>query len=208
MKKYIMFAVMAVAAMTASAQSKLRITPHVGVAYTNCSNSYDYNYNVKSNFGNGIGFLAGAEAEYMVTDKVGVSLGADFLYSKSDEEKVSTYDERTGVNISTGDMYVTQSYINIPILAQYHFGSFAVKAGLQPTLNLAFDFHKAGGKVSMTDNVNKFTLALPVGVSYEFKSPVVLDLRCAIPLTKLNKDNIKGDNNKLTVVSLTAGYRF
>ena len=48
-----------------------------------------------------------------------------------------------------------------------------------------------------------------MGVSYQFKVPIVLDLRYNLGLTKVNKEDIPGvDNYKNNVVQLTVGYKF
>ena len=64
---------------------------------------------------------------------------------------------------------------------------------------------------SCKDQFNKFDLSIPVGISYEFKVPIVIDLRYNIGLTKVNKvDNLfgnKGDSRSHTC-TLTVGYKF
>ncbi len=205
MKKIFMIAAMAVAALTASAQSKFHFTPHVGIGYNNMANAKVTFETKDYKASSGDGWLIGAEAEYMATDNVGISLGVDYLYSKSDEQEFKNLD--TGH--TSGNQYYKYSYLNVPVLAQYHIGKFAVKAGLQPTFNLSADKYRGHeGKVDMKEAFNSVTLALPVGVSYEFGVPVVLDLRCAIPLTKQNKEKLYDKDWRFTTVTLTAGYRF
>lgn len=189
MKKFLMIAVMAVAALTASAQKgEYYITPHLGFGYLNMSN-----LGIEDMEG-GIGANLGVDFEYMMSDKFGVSAGLDAFYGESDK-----YNEH----------YLSYGYLNIPVLAQYHFGGFAVKAGLQPAFLVEADEHCESHSESGKDAFNTFSLALPVGVSYSFKVPVTLDLRCAIPLTKQNKESDPSfDDSKLTTVMLTVGYRF
>ncbi len=201
-KNLFTIAAMALVGLTASAQSQYHFTPHIGIGYTNMSNNEVPVASIDDKISNGIGLLAGAEFEYMVADKVGISAGVDFLYSKTDEVKWEIGER------STAEMHFSYSYLNMPVLVQYHMGKVAVKAGVQPTLCLSADFHNDKNKSSLKDGMNTFSLALPVGVSYEFNTPVVLDLRCAIPLTKQNKNKLPGGDFLFTSVMLTAGYRF
>ncbi|MDO4216227.1 MAG: outer membrane beta-barrel protein [Bacteroidales bacterium] len=198
MKKLFLMAVMAMITLAANAQQgEYFVTPRVGLGYTHNSGFGE--------FCNGFGVSLGAEYEYMVSDKVGLSAGVDFLYSQSDRVEESTPAE----HYNSGESYTEFSFLNIPLIVQLHAGQFAFKAGLQPTINTSATLHVDGVKIG-TDNLRKVGLALPFGVSYQFRSPLVLDLRCALPITKLNKeDNLDGDpDNKFTSVMLTLGWKF
>lgn len=213
MKKFFVIAIMAVAALTASAQKgECKFSVHAGAGYANVSN-LEFVANVKGNgtndFSSALGVVLGAECEYMVSDNFGLSAGLDYLYTKSGE--ISEEDFGTKYN----DMYFSHSLLNIPILAQYHFGKFAVKAGLQPGFTLAAELSMNGktatiGPKEYKDYLNSFNLSLPVGISLDCGSSTTLDLRCAIPLTKMNKENLlnNGNDTKMTTIILTAGYKF
>lgn len=209
MKKLIMFAAMAVMALTASAQSQgdYRITPHAGIGYTNMSNVKALDENISS----GIGYVLGVDAEYMLTNNFGVSAGVDFLYSESESVEISSKHEY--VEATTGEYYLNTAYLNIPVLAQYHFGKFAVKAGVQPGFNLSAKFHEGvHGKEDVKDDINSFSLAVPVGVSYDFNIPLTLEARVAIPVTNQNKKdeyfNYKQKDSKFLTAMVTLGWRF
>lgn len=206
MKKFFMAALMAVCALTASAESDYyRIIPHVGIGYGNMSNtifSYD---GIDAKIDDGFGIVVGGEFEYLLTNRFGVSGGIDYMYYRSESEEIKnlTY------GYESGEAYYTYSYLNIPVLAQCHFGKFALKAGLQPSINLAAKYHNNRyGDESVKGNFKPFSLALPIGVSYDFNSPITLDFRCAIPLTKQNKVNNAAGNVKFATVILSVGYRF
>ncbi len=196
MKKFIMMAVMAVAALTASAQKgEFHITPHISLGYAHISNADDFESNISG--------IAGAEAEFMVTDAFGLSAGLDYEYIRS-------------LNKTSGDakMYFDYSYFNIPVLAQCHFGEgWAVKAGVQPMFLLTADRHIDGKtsdshlaiEGSIKDRLENFMLAVPVGISYTFATPITVDLRCNIPTSNMNKI---GDKSKLLDIAVTVGYRF
>lgn len=205
MKKLLMIAAMAVAAFTANAQ-EIHITPHLGIGYSHFYNMPDGNNDANT-------FNVGADVEYMLGSKLGLSAGADLQYVLTEEYQFP-YELK---NKWQRNKFL---YLNIPLLAQYHMGQFAIKAGLQPAFLLSAKHTYDGESSSVKDQLQTFSLALPVGVSYEFKkTPIVLDLRCAIPLTKQNKGNfyqseegswVEGNegNTKLLTVMLTAGYRF
>lgn len=206
MKKYFMMAVMAVAALTASAQSgEFHITPHVNLGYAYLSNVGDDNDELSHNILGGFG----ADVEYMLTDEFGISGGLDFNYMESGKY---TYKDKDG----EGESYCKYTWLNVPILAQYHIGNFALKAGIQPVINLSADVHTeasgsgvtVSGDYSFTDELNTVGLAIPVGVSYTFDVPVTVDLRCAIPVTGMDKDVDFGDNSLLTPITVSVGYRF
>lgn len=85
MKKFFILAIMAVAAITASAQQKdVTITPHLGIGY-----SHLYNMPKANNDANA--FSVGAEAEYMLDSKLGVSAGVDLQYVLTEEHQSITY---------------------------------------------------------------------------------------------------------------------
>lgn len=198
MKKFLLMAVMAVAALTASAQKgEFHVTPHIALGYTNLSNAGDYESNLSGKIG--------ADVEYMISDAFGLSAGLDYEYIRSLTE--------TGTD--KVKIYYDYSYLNIPVLAQYHFGEgWAIKAGVQPMFLLAADAHADGksdnsqviitGKVK--DIFESFMLAVPVGISYTFESGVNVDLRCNIPTGKMNKKG--NEDSKMLNVAVSVGYRF
>lgn len=218
MKKFMILVVMAVAAITASAQKgEYFVTPHLNVGYGYMSNmAPDMDIPAMKALGFAdIDFKdnkligVGADFEYMLADQFGISAGIDVNYMKS-----STYSVKVGSNGMDAD--IDYGWLNIPILAQYHFGQFAVKAGIQPTyfldgtgtIKVNIGGHKETLDYSMTDDANRLGLAIPLGISYTFKAPVTLDLRCALPVTSVADNGPAGKSAKLTTVSLSVGYRF
>jgi opacity protein-like surface antigen len=106
----------------------------------------------------------------------------------------------------------------------YIFKGFAVKAGVQFgfLVNSKLNMHAEGKtdfgdgtnrdtdiytSINVKDNFKKFDFAIPVGVSYQFKVPIVIDARYQIGLTKLNKGTAD-KNLKNSVFTLTVGYKF
>ena len=133
-------------------------------------------------------------------------------------------------NVKLSDAKIELGYINIPIVANiYLFKGFAVKAGVQfgflttakvkgkmissgggQTITMELEDQKIGkDQKDFKDTLEKFDLSIPMGISYEFKVPIVIDLRYNLGLTKVNKESVSGVKDyKNNVVSLTVGYKF
>ena len=149
----------------------------------------------------------GMEAEYMITNIF--SLSAGVMVSNQGGK----YD-KDGLRY-TADI----DYANIPIMANvYVLPGLALKAGVQPgfrlkakmeTDNGSYDideFYKLVGMLTPGEEpkVNKFDLAIPVGISYEYEN-VVLDARYNWGLLKV--ENI-GNAYYNRVFEVTLGYKF
>ncbi|MBO7645650.1 MAG: PorT family protein [Prevotella sp.] len=183
MKKIFMMAVMAVAALTASAQNaegQVTLMPKAGINISSITNID----NAKSK----VGFVGGVEAEYGLPSNFAVSAG--ILFSMQ------------GAKSKVNDNNVKLNYLNIPILCNYYvWKGLAVKAGVQPGFRLS-------AKVNDDDiknRVKSFDFSIPVGVSYEYQK-FVLDARYNIGVTKANDDG--NDSERNSVFAITLGYKF
>lgn len=198
MKKLMMIAVMAVCCLTASAQKmrhdagKFTIQPMAGLSmgYWRGERNIDGISTTSTSNDARVGFAVGAEAEYY-TSTNWLSISAGVLYQQQGW-KFKEYSKSHNID-----------YINIPVLANFYVGKgFALKAGLQPgfKVNASYD----GNEIK---NVKSFNFAIPVGLSYEFKNGITLDLRGAASLTRVDDfdDDIKWytDGGMLTI-----GYKF
>ena len=149
----------------------------------------------------------GMEAEYMITNIF--SLSAGVMVSNQGGK----YD-KDGLRY-TADI----DYANIPIMANvYVLPGLALKAGVQPgfrlkakmeTDNGSYDideFYKLVGMLIPGEEpkINKFDLAIPVGISYEYEN-VVLGARYNWGLLKV--ENI-GPAYYNRVFEVTLGYKF
>ena len=149
----------------------------------------------------------GMEAEYMITNIF--SLSAGVMVSNQGGK----YD-KDGLRY-TADI----DYANIPIMANvYVLPGLALKAGVQPgfrlkakmeTDNGSYDideFYKLVGMLIPGEEpkINKFDLAIPVGISYEYEN-VVLGARYNWGLLKV--ENI-GNAYYNRVFEVTLGYKF
>lgn len=193
-----MIAVMAVACLTANAQ-KAR---HDAGSFT-----------LQPMIGLSTGYLRGEMESNGVTVKiennearVGLAVGAEAEY----------YTSTNWFTLSAGAMYMQQGwgwknsssekldYINIPVLANFYVAKgFALKVGLQP----GFLVNAKVDGVNVKDAYNTFNLSLPIGLSYEFKNGITLDLRGAAGLTNIlkNSGSTKWYNDG---GMLTIGYKF
>ena len=193
MKKFFLMAVMAVACMTANAQNSrhsegsFTIQPMIGIAAGTLSGTYsDFEISSKDPRA---GLTIGAEAEYY-TKTPWLSVSAALMYTQQGWEQ--KYNGKT----------YTQKldYINIPVLANFYVAKgFALKIGLQP-----------GFLVSADDksSFESFNLSMPIGLSYEFKNGITLDLRGTPGLTAVNKNSSSDWKLRSDCSTLTIGYKF
>ena len=193
MKKFFLMAVMAVACLTANAQNarhsegSFTIQPMIGIAAGTLSGTYsDFEISSKDPRA---GLTIGAEAEYY-TKTPWLSVSAALMYTQQGWE--------TKAN---GKTYTQKlDYINIPVLANFYVAKgFALKIGLQP-----------GFLVSADDksSFESFNLSMPIGLSYEFKNGITLDLRGTPGLTAVNKNSTSDLKLRSDCSKLTIGYKF
>lgn len=197
MKKFFMIAVMAVAAISASAQEvgSFFVTPKAGINLASMSDTDDSK--------NRVGLVAGAELGYQTSEASTVTVG--LLYSQQ--------------GVKGGDVLTYKNdYLNIPIMATYMlFPGFSIEAGLQPAFLLSskekVEGNGASAERDFKDRMNSFDFSLPIGISYEF-SKVVLEARYNIGLMTCLKDRTDDYGNtheyksKNNVISITLGYKF
>jgi hypothetical protein len=212
MKKLMMIAAMMVAVLSANAQNEVgqvTLKPTVGMNLATMTKVDNSKMRV--------GLTAGVEAEYGVAENFGVTAGLFYsMQGVKSKEGVIPF-SILGIN---GEVKGTQTmkldYINIPILAQYYIvKGLAVKAGIQPgfcvskklktegTVSTAGGSEKISSDDKITDGVNGFQFAIPVGLSYEYES-FVLDARYNIGVTKALKDS----DPRHSVFQITLGYKF
>ena len=139
------------------------------------------------------GITAGAEAEYY-TSTHWLSVSAGLMYTQQGWE-------------GKGIINVTSKldYINIPVLVNFYVAKgFALKIGLQP----GFMVNAKEGSTDAKDYYESFNLSMPIGLSYEFKNGITLDLRGTPALTAVNKNSNSDFKMRSDCVTLTVGYKF
>ena len=225
MKKLMMIAAMMVAAVSANAQFEpgtFSIQPKAGFSIAWLSNMPKLPISTNTTLDKSpiAGVVIGAEAEYQLTNMISLAAGVNYSLQGSGWED---YELKSGNNkVELKDAKVELGYITIPVVANFYlFKGFAVKAGIQPgfltnakmkaTIKGEMDGSNMTTDVDndMKDECKKFDLSVPIGVSYQFKVPVTLDLRYNLGVTKVNKESVSGEKDcKNNVVQLTVGYKF
>ncbi|MBQ4446236.1 MAG: PorT family protein [Prevotella sp.] len=193
MKKLFLVAIVMMASLSTFAQREvgtLSLQPRVGVSAADFNNTEDTKARV--------GFIAGAELEYYVSNMVGISAG--MFYSQQGAE----------FEIGGADFTCKLDYVNVPIIANFYvWKGLALKTGIQPGFKMSsklegsYSGYAASAKM---DDVNSIDLSVPVGISYDF-GRVVLDARYNLGLTKIFKDDDYLDSKNLAF-QLTIGYKF
>ena len=220
-----LIAAMMVAAVSANAQFEpgtFSIQPKAGFSIAWLSNMPKLPISTNTTLDKSpvAGVVIGAEAEYQLTNMISLAAGVNYSLQGSGWED---YELKSGNNkVELKDAKVELGYITIPVVANFYlFKGFAVKAGIQPgfltnakmkaTIKGEMDGSNMTTDVDndMKDECKKFDLSGPIGVSYQFKVPVTLDLRYNLGVTKVNKESVSGvDDSKNNVISLTVGYKF
>ena len=233
MKKIIMMAVAAFMATAANAQFEKgtwSLQPYAGGVISSVTNAdyFDPDDGIEMKKKMSVGYIIGGEAEYQFTKKFSVAAGLNYTSQGCGWKDRDEYDLASDIRVKIKDQSDILGYIKIPVVANYYiFKGFAVKAGIQFGFMVSSKFFahaKADvdalgdgvkrevdlyGFVDMKDQYKKFDFSIPVGVSYQFKVPIVIDARYQIGLTKLNKESFAGiKDSKNSVFTLTVGYKF
>ncbi len=195
MKKIMMIAVMAVMCLTASAQNHRRdggaitVQPMIGLSVGTWRGETSGTTSTSNDAR--VGLAIGAEGEYYTnTDWLSISAAVKY--------------EQLGWKFKDVDA-AKVDYINIPVMANFYVAKgFALKVGLQP----GFLVNAKQGSVDFKDKCKTFNLAIPVGLSYEFKNGITLDLRGGYSLTRLDKNGGSDYKDYCDGGSLTIGYKF
>lgn len=193
MKKMMMIAVMAIFAMTASAQNTNRevgaftLQPKVGLTIGSFSGEY-VTVGGKVENKKRVGFTAGLEGEIYATNWLGIALGLNYAQQ----------------GWKFNDVKCKYDYLNVPLVADFYVArGLALKTGVQ----LGFLMNAKWDDLNVKDDCNKTNFSIPIGISYEF-SNVVLDLRYNVALSKVNKNATDNLKFRSDLVQITIGYKF
>ena len=222
MKKFFVIAAMMVAAVSANAQFEpgtFSIQPKLGGVGSMLSNTPDLKLagNVKLDKTAVGGVLIGAECEYQLTNMFSLAAGVNYSMQGSAWEDENIHYE--GLKYEIKDTKIELGYINVPVVVNaYLFRGFAVKTGVQFGFLTSAKMKStvSGKNDSMTQSINydedfkddckKFDVSIPVGVSYQFKVPIVIDARYNIGLSNVYKDSDLKCKNE--VLQITVGDKF
>lgn len=200
MKKIILLAIAAMMATTSvkaqHSEGETTIQPRIGVSLSTLTGDDDPKMKVNLTYG--------VDFEYFATEQF--SVGAGVLFTNQGAK----FDDPLGKY--TMNVY----YTAFPITANYYvLPGLAIKAGVQPAYRVKARMEQDNTKIDMDralevlfedDDVklNKFDLAIPVGLSYEFKG-ITLDVRYNFGITKLVSGTDDTIRNKTFIITL--GYK-
>lgn len=226
MKKLVLLAVAALmATVSVNAQfeaGKWSIQPKIGLGVSSISHAGDLQIAANTSLSNQItgAALMGAELEYQLVNQVSVAAGLNYTVQGTG------WDNFNSSGVQFKDPRVELGYVKVPLVLNYYFAKgWAVKAGVQFGFMTNADVKmRAEGKMAafgtnrdatidysmdMMDDYKKFDVSVPVGISYQFSIPWVLDFRYQWGLTKVNKESVDGQKDmKNNVFMLTFGYKF
>jgi hypothetical protein len=208
MKKLLTTIALMAAALTVQAQEHeegdFTIQPRVGISLSNLTGDGE---KWKTNVAYGVEF------ERFFSERF--SLAAGVLFTNQGTKYKDIYDGETN---QKDDMKMNIYYANVPITANYYLlPGLAVKAGLQPAFRVkaqarmgstSYDYDRMMDLWKSwfdgeTEEMTKFDLSIPVGLSYEI-ARVTIDARYNIGLLKV----IKGESVRNKAFVFTIGYKF
>lgn len=191
MKKLFLLAVIMMASTCAFAQHEpgsLTLQPRIGLSVADFNNTSDTEARV--------GLVVGPEFEYQMTNRFSLAFGVNYSQQGAEQKDV--------------DVTYKLDYLTIPVVANFYlFKGFALKAGVQPGVNLSSKVEANGKKADMNDDaVKTFDVSIPVGLSYEFPFGLVLDARYNFGVTKIFDEKIVNLDSKNLGFQFTLGYKF
>lgn len=184
------------------------------------NNYYSYYYGYGSNFPNTfkskpkVDLCTEFDLQYQYKPNFGVTMG---LGLQSQTNTIIAKDFSCYYGKFTDNVKLNLVHLIIPITANvYIFKGLALNVGLQPQFLIrniwtsSFDYaddQKAESEdiEGSIDNLQKFTMSLPVGASYEYNN-IIVDFRYTIGLSNISgaANNSEIRNN---VLLLTVGYK-
>ena len=227
MKKYLIMAAMMVATLTAGAQARFEagtftMQPRLGGTGAMLTNTPDLKVEGQTIEATATGGeFVGLDFEYYLNKRLGIAAGINVAAAGTGWEDYN-YTDDDGQKMKMKEQAYKTRYVNVPITANWYvLKGFALKAGVQfGFLTGADDYSRAECSVLSTDytiiaeedikdNFNKFDISIPIGLSYEFKVPIVIDLRYNFGVTKVNKHKTTtGDDMRNINAALTLGSKF
>ena len=204
MKK--LFLLVAIMAMTVVAKDQheegdFTIQPRVGVTFATMTGEDDAK--MKTNL------TYGLEFERFFTDEFSVAAGILFsnLGFKTSVFTVNNVENKVTLNNYYGLIPITLNY--------YVVEGLAIKAGVKPSFRVKTQIKEGDTKLDLDNaldmyfgneaSINRFDLAIPVGLSYEFRR-ITVDARYNFGLVKVFKGTKNNYFNRY--ISLTLGYKF
>ena len=204
MKKLFLLVAMMAMTVVAKAQHEegyFTIQPRVGVTFATMTGDDDAK--MKTNL------TYGLEFERFFTDEFSVAAGIMFsnLGFKTSVFTINNVENKVTLNNYYGLIPITLNY--------YVVEGLAIKAGVQPSFRMKTQMKEGDTKLDLDNaldmyfgneaSINRFDLAIPVGLSYEFRR-ITVDARYNFGLVKVFKGTKNNYYNRY--ISLTLGYKF
>ncbi len=192
MKKIFSLAVVAVVALSASAQN-IQLGIKGGLNASNLSNINDTEAK--------IGFNAGVTADYQLAESLYVLSGLEY----------TTKGAKFSVSGSTQEYSSTLSYLQLPIHAGYKMSiadntRLVLHAGPYLAYALSAKTKAGSEKTDIIDGMNRFDAGLGGGAKVEL-GKISVGLGVDYGLTTVNKDTEGGKSRNMNA-SLSVGYKF
>lgn len=225
MKRIITLAFLSAISLASFAQSKVgtwSVIPHVGVSIASLTHQSG-GIEVGDNQSQEVkpqarpGFTGGVDVMYQASDNIGLSIGLSYVQAGC---KYKDVDDN---GVIWHDHYDRMDYISVPLLAHSYIApGLSINVGVAPsfliygkyhagmqTYDLDADGHRTNVKEAEIDQdikkgLRKFTLSIPVGISYEYEN-VVLDARYNVGMLNVYKHGLSARNK---IFEVSVGYKF
>ena len=225
MKQIITLAFLSAISLASFAQSEAgtwSVIPHVGVSIASLTHQSG-GIEVGDNQSQELkpqgrpGFTGGVDVMYQASDNIGLSIGLSYVQAGC---KYKDVDDN---GVIWHDHYDRMDYISVPLVAHSYIApGLSINVGVAPsfliygkyhagmqTYDLDADGHRTNVKEAEIDQdikkgLRKFTLSIPVGISYEYEN-VVLDARYNVGMLNVYKHGLSARNK---VFEVSVGYKF
>lgn len=209
------------------AQQKPRawsVTPRVGVNFNTISGDFSQSVSWITKTEGGVGgvtvnltdkkfktgVVGAVDVQYQFNPVLGLSFGVTV---ESAGTRFADYCNQNSVVNEITSGRIDFLYTMLPVLLHtYVYKGLSVNVGIQPGLLVGqeFSWKLNGHEDSRNTDYRKYSVALPVGVSYDFRS-ILLDMRYCVGLTKIRGDeNMVGGStprDHLHSIQLSVGYK-
>lgn len=225
MKRIITLAFLSAISLASFAQSKVgtwSVIPHVGVSIASLTHQSG-GIEVGDNQSQEVkpqgrpGFTGGVDVMCQASDNIGLSIGLSYVQAGC---KYKDVDDN---GVIWHDHYDRMDYISVPLLAHSYIApGLSINVGVAPSFliygkyhagmqsyDLDADGHRTNVQEAEIDQdikkgLRKFTLSIPVGISYEYEN-VVLDARYNVGMLNVYKHGLSARNK---VFEVSVGYKF
>ena len=225
MKRIITLAFLSAISLASFAQSEAgtwSVIPHVGVSIaslTHQSGGIEVGDNQSQELKPQArpGFTGGVDVLYQASDIVGLSVGLSYVQAGC------KYKDIDGNGVTWHDHYDRMDYLSVPLVAHSYIApGLSINVGVAPSFliygkyhagmlsyDLDADRHRTNVQEGVIDidtkkGLRKFTLSIPVGISYEYEN-VVLDARYNVGMLNVYKHGLTARNK---VFEVSVGYKF